>query len=415
MIHFCKLSRVWIYFVIILSFLMDENYSIRWLGISRYTRPENQELERFSPLECRFNNLNHGLQKRQTKFCLSLQHSYAMHGVLRASKAAVFYCMKTFQDRRWNCSSAERLPYIGKDLESGKKLIWFHGYIFQSGTQEQAVVHAFSSASLLFEIARRCAQNKMAHCSCGTSNPTANQEITQEKLLFAGCPDNVEIGLEYVRKFTGYHKLGRKKSKEKPRKEKFSFYVAEKRAKMQKKLKKIQRLNGHNYEAGLRIQLDNQKIHCKCHGVSGGCNQRICYRQVRRLDDDVLLNVLRKQYLSAKYVDILSDDSLVAADPFGGSEERPKPISQTDLVFTEHSPDFCEPDPTTGSVGTHGRVCKTENTSKTSTEHCTNMCCGRGHRTVLEQKRTKCGCFIDDKFKIQCDDCYSNVKTFYCL
>uniref|UniRef100_T1E1C8 Protein Wnt n=1 Tax=Dendrocoelum lacteum TaxID=27895 RepID=T1E1C8_9PLAT len=379
--------ELWI-FIIIIFYTIGFHESINWLGMSQYNRPESHELRGFSEVECHFISTNHGLKQRQAKFCLNRQHKFAMHGILRASKAAVYYCMKTFHDRRWNCSSTERLPNIGKDL--------------QLGTQEQAVVHAFASSSVLYEISRRCAQNKIAHCSCGNSDQVQSQYNSQRRLMFAGCPDNVDIGIKYVKKFTGYHKLG-KKSKKKVKS-------------LNDQTLKVKKINGHNYEAGIKIQLENQRTHCKCHGVSGSCAQRVCYRQLRRLDDEVLLTALRKQYLAAKFVDISSNNKLFIANPFGIQEGSPPIyIADTDLAFIEHSPDFCEPDPSVGSLGTHGRKCKIDNVSETATEHCSNMCCGREYRMSLEQKKTKCGCRIDENFKILCDDCFLNVKNFYCL
>lgn len=41
----------------------------------------------------------------------------------------------------------------------------------------------------------------------------------------------------------------------------------------------------------------NQKLVCKCHGVSGSCAQRVCFRQLRRIDTELMQKALKMRYL----------------------------------------------------------------------------------------------------------------------
>lgn len=49
-------------------------------------------------------------------------------------------------------------------------------------------------------------------------------------------------------------------------------------------------INLHNNEAGRRHLKSNMQIYCKCHGVSGSCNVKICWRKLstfRKIGDSL--------------------------------------------------------------------------------------------------------------------------------
>ena len=89
---------------------------------------------------------------------------------------------------------------------------------------------------------------------------------------------------------------------------------------------------------------------CKCHGLSGTCTMRTCWRRLssfRRVG-----SYLKDRYQSAIQV-IPSNDgqSLVP------KEENISPPTGLDLFYSEESPDFCARDLEKGSLGTAGRQC----------------------------------------------------------
>uniref|UniRef100_T1IPG9 Protein Wnt n=1 Tax=Strigamia maritima TaxID=126957 RepID=T1IPG9_STRMM len=61
-----------------------------------------------------------------------------------------------------------------------------------------------------------------------------------------------------------------------------------------------------------------------------------------------------------------------------------KPPTKEDFVYLEGSPDYCEPNKKTGSMGTHGRIC---NHTSPGVEGCDLLCCGRGyHNEHIREK-----------------------------
>lgn len=159
------------------------------------------------------------------------------------------------------------------------------------------------------------------------------------------------------------------------------------------------------------------KIECKCHGVSGSCELKTCwrsmpsFREIGRNDSTFVAfllflfsitgNILKEKFDSATEVQlkvptvqpvtkpVAKEPKLEAASmtysPFASKVwplfwniielicfepksggVRPylvpintyfKPQTETDLIYLHSSPDFCERNEKIGSLGTHGRAC----------------------------------------------------------
>ncbi|NXE70739.1 WNT3 protein, partial [Calcarius ornatus] len=77
------------------------------------------------------------------------------------------------------------------------------------------------------------------------------------------------------------------------------------------------------------------------------------------------------------------------------------PVSR-DLVYYENSPNFCEPNPETGSFGTRDRTC---NVTSHGIDGCDLLCCGRGHNTRTEKRKEKCHCIFHWCCYVSCQEC----------
>lgn len=77
---------------------------------------------------------------------------------------------------------------------------------------------------------------------------------------------------------------------------------------------------------------------CKCHGMSGSCSVRVCWRKLPQMR--VVGETLGQIYDGASHVKLTEREGktpkLRRMDP-----ERKK-LRKTDLVYLEDSPDYCE-------------------------------------------------------------------------
>ncbi|VDD80345.1 unnamed protein product [Mesocestoides corti] len=470
--------------------------------------PRDTTAPAFTTRECEIAQYHLGFRPRQAQFCNHPRYGFAMLPVLRAARAVGFHCPDTFSDRRWNCSSVEALPRMSPEL--------------RRGTREQAVVHAYAAAALIFEIGRYCALNKIRYCSCGMTGgtemiispdggqmsrfpqgyasstmstasrrvrrqfdlsnfrkisdaisfqPETSQQQRQQQQAqvqsthyWSGCPDNVDTARSYVAQFlgfdekrllmVGYHPRTTHSTYPTPFKNPlppftptsedsypYGFYsppstdappaylsrqvrsagleppnstlhrTSRRAGRRRKQPSKMKLTNQHNYMAGAWMMISLQKQACKCHGVSGSCTQKVCFRQLQRIDTPPIKAAIRQRYLTAKMVSGVQDGHLMAS-VFKDTDFVDEYVQLEDLVFTQHSPDYCEPDPQRGSLGTQGRLCSLNTTGDGS---CMNMCCGRGHQSTSHQIYEKCNCIMQPNFKVHCQTCIRTEVRHTCL
>lgn len=88
-----------------------------------------------------------------------------------------------------------------------------------------------------------------------------------------------------------------------------------------------------------------------------------------------------------------------------------KSPGKEDLVYSEESSDFCEPNHETGSLGTHGRICNDTD----GTDGCDLLCCGRGHTTVIKTEQVNCRCKFKWCCNVSCNLCKVKRRVHTCL
>ncbi|XP_034239024.1 protein Wnt-11b-2-like [Thrips palmi] len=153
--------------------------------------------------------------------------------------------------------------------------------------------------------------------------------------------------------------------------------------------------------------------HCSCAGPPrdppngnfkwGGCGDNVRYGAL-----------LARQFADAaeRGGGVQRDDAVQAAPSAAPSAASPRSFSHDDLIFLTKSPDYCLPDPRTGSLGTRGRSC---NASSNGFDSCQDMCCGRGFRTVTVEKVERCQCKYYWCCYVRCKTCTSWVDIHECL
>ncbi|KAB7494596.1 Protein Wnt-4, partial [Armadillidium nasatum] len=186
------------------------------------------------------------------------------------------------------------------------------------GYSETAFVHAITAAGITHSVARACAAGKLSSCSCGSVKG-------KRAWKWSGCHDNTKFGARFSRTFLDV----REKAKDI-----LSF------------------THLYNNEVGLVRR--NRKVHCKCHGMSGSCEIRTCWKAVPsfRHVGSLLVEKLDKAKFASHEVFGNSADKLTSFKPI-----RKEISLNSPLLYAEQSPTFCHADRRLGVLGTLGRTC----------------------------------------------------------
>lgn len=149
------------------------------------------------------------------------------------------------------------------------------------------------------------------------------------------------------------------------------------------------------------------EVQCKCHGVSGSCELKTCWRAMPNFRK--VGSILKEKFDGATEVVERRVGSRRMLVP---RNKNFKHHTESDIVYLESSPDFCENDTKTGSLGTAGRLC---NPSSKAIDGCELMCCGRGSYarkiTVIE----RCHCKFHWCCTVKCKKCRREVEEHRCL
>lgn len=147
---------------------------------------------------------------------------------------------------------------------------------------------------------------------------------------------------------------------------------------------------------------------CKCHGVSGSCELKTCWRSMTSFRS--ISSLLRDRYDSAVDVEERRSGSRRELISRNLALSR-SPLKDTDLVYLEASPDFCESDSKTGSPGTRARLC---NRTSKAMDGCELMCCGRGFNTRRTTVIERCHCKFHWCCHVKCQKCRIEIEDYVC-
>ncbi|XP_032837346.1 protein Wnt-7b-like [Petromyzon marinus] len=163
-------------------------------------------------------------------------------------------------------------------------------------------------------------------------------------------------------------------------------------------------------DGGSEVLEEKMKPVCKCHGVSGSCTTKTCWTTLPKFRE--VGSALKDKY-----------DEAVHVEPVHGGRYRyplflklkrsrahRKPLD-TELVFTERSPNYCEENLLTGSLGTRGRLC---NRTSLHADGCELRCCGRGYNTREYTRSWNCNCKFHWCCHVLCGTCSGRAEEYTC-
>lgn len=164
------------------------------------------------------------------------------------------------------------------------------------------------------------------------------------------------------------------------------------------------------FSFALQVLEERMKLECKCHGVSGSCTTKTCWTTLPKFRE--IGYVLKDKYNEAVHVEVVRASRLRQPTHLKVKQTQGyrKPM-ETDLVYIERSPNYCEEDAATGSVGTQGRLC---NRTSPHTDGCDLMCCGRGYNTHQYTKVWQCNCKFQWCCFVKCNTCSERTEVFTC-
>lgn len=146
------------------------------------------------------------------------------------------------------------------------------------------------------------------------------------------------------------------------------------------------------------------RTECKCHGLSGSCTIRTCWKKMphfREVGDRLL-----ERFNGASKVMGGNDGKTLV--PVG---QNIKPPDKQDLIYSAESPDFCSPNRKTGSLGTRGRMC---NSTAMDVSGCDLLCCERGYRDETVVFEENCLCRFHWCCVVQCKKCSVRKELSLC-
>ncbi|KAK4808412.1 hypothetical protein QYF61_004865 [Mycteria americana] len=297
------------------------------------------------------------LSRKQKRLC---RREPGLAETLRdAIRLGIMECQYQFRSERWNCS-----------LEGRTSLL-------KRGFKETAFLYAVSSAALTHSLARACSAGRMERCTCDDSPDLENRKAWQ----WGVCGDNLKYSTKFLKKFLGQKRIGK-----------------DLRAKV----------DIHNTNVGIKAVKNGLKTTCKCHGVSGSCAVRTCWKQLSPFHE--IGRLLKLRYDDAVKVfsttnDAVGHSELAGPQRHSHSPKHPASPRSTDLVYVEDSPSFCRP--SKYSLGTAGRTCSREG-------NCDSMCCGRGYNTQSRLVTFSCHCQVQWCCYVECQQCMQEEVVYSC-
>ncbi|KAM4678422.1 protein Wnt-16 [Discoglossus pictus] len=344
-----------------------------WLGITSFGVPER--------LGC--NNLP--LSSRQKDLCK--RKPYLLSSIREGARLGIQECRNQFKHERWNCSispiistssSSFSLSVLSSSIASAQSVF---GYELSSGTKETAFISAVTAAGLVHSVTRSCSAGNMTECSCDTS--LQNGGSASEGWHWGGCSDDLQYGMWFSRKFLD----APYKNSTGPESE------------------VLNAMHLHNNEAGRQAVVKLMTVDCRCHGVSGSCAVKTCWKSMSSFEK--IGNYLKDKYENS----IQISDRLKRKVRRKEKNYRKIPLRKEELVYSNRSPNYCVEDRKLGISGTHGREC---NRTSDGPDGCNLLCCGRGYNTHVVRHVERCECKFVWCCYVRCRRCESMTDVHTC-
>nr|XP_029728289.1 protein Wnt-2 [Aedes albopictus]XP_029728290.1 protein Wnt-2 [Aedes albopictus]XP_029728291.1 protein Wnt-2 [Aedes albopictus]XP_029728292.1 protein Wnt-2 [Aedes albopictus] len=322
-----------------------------------------------------------GLSSYQRQLCVEAPD--AVVSLSTGQKLGAQECQHQFRGHRWNCTQVWK-----KDM---------FGHIVIIGSREAAFTYGITSAGAVHAITAACAKGNITMCGCD-SKQKMQFSTESDSWKWGGCSADIGFGMRFTKKFLDAREIEN-----------------DDRSLM----------NLHNNRVGRKIVKLLLRTECKCHGVSGSCAMKTCWKSLPPFH--AIGDIMMKKYRKAKLVQATRVAMAVtsAGKTNNGqlqlvlkrrgklphttvNSQKPK---RMELVYLQPSPNYCERDLASGILGTIGRQC---NRTSTSMDKCDLLCCGRGYNTHQIVKSWQCNCKFKWCCTVNCDICTERTEEYTC-
>uniref|UniRef100_A0A1B6C6I1 Protein Wnt n=1 Tax=Clastoptera arizonana TaxID=38151 RepID=A0A1B6C6I1_9HEMI len=324
-----------------------------------------------------------GLVAQQIDVCM--KHPVTIRSVSDGARKGIEECQYQFRNERWNCTT-------NIDEQS------VFGYILERGSKETAFIYAVTSAGVVHAVTQACSSGNLTECSCDSNK---HGQTTPEGWKWSGCSDNLQYGILFARKFVDAPERVRSTGLTAKQKKAWSVRM---------------RMNLHNNEAGRQVVSSLMRMQCRCHGVSGSCELKTCWKTIPSFNQ--IGDALKEKYQKA--VQVSSGVMLTGSIKKTKGKKRLRrkskvkrrlPVAKGDLVHIHKSPNYCVHDATKGIPGTQGRIC---NKTSSGPDSCDLLCCGRGYNTQVMKHIERCHCKFVWCCYVKCKTCETQIDRHTC-
>ncbi|XP_028603108.2 protein Wnt-16 isoform X1 [Podarcis muralis] len=341
----------------------------RWLGMASFGVPEK--------LGC----ANLPLNGRQKDLCK--KHPNLLPSIREGARLGIEECQSQFKHERWNCllpletasKTSNPSPISVAPASSG------FGYELSSGTKETAFISAVTAAGLVHSVTHSCSMGNMTDCACDPKLQSGGS--ASEGWHWGGCSDDIQYGMWLSRKFLdgpAENVTGKDGSR-------------------------LLAMNLHNNEAGRLAVAKLMTVDCRCHGVSGSCALKTCWKTMSSFAK--IGSLLKEKYESSIQISDRARRKIRRKD----KRQRKIPIRKEDLLYIHKSPNYCVEDPKLGVAGTQGREC---NRTSEGPDGCNLLCCGRGYNTHVVRQVERCDCKFVWCCYVRCRRCETMTDVHTC-
>ncbi|XP_031782681.1 protein Wnt-1 isoform X2 [Nasonia vitripennis] len=326
------------------------------------------------PASAERNCKNSHLTAKQQVICV--RSPPVLQAISGGARLAIEECQHQFRSARWNCTIN---PESSDNIFGGVMLV---------NSREAAFVYAISAAGVAYSVTRACSRGELTDCSCDNRVRTRQHSSNWQ---WGGCSEDIHFGEKFSREWS--------EAGEEPVKD-GAIHGPEGLAGLL--------MRKHDNEAGRRAVRSRMQRVCKCHGMSGSCSVRVCWRRLPAFR--VAGTALFQLHEGAALVRLAQRGSRRPARLRPARPELKRP-NKTDLVYLEDSPDYCERNLTLGIPGTRGRIC---NRTSLGLDGCRLLCCGRGYQTRVRDVTEKCNCRFVWCCDVKCELCRHTREEHVC-